>query len=333
MEIYRQYARFIVRVSPDCSLRRCVELDAFDRPKKGFHDMKKFLLITSILAGTAGAASADVSVSGDARMGLASSNGGDTYAFSSRARVRFSLSAEADSGLKFAAQFRAADATKAVESDPTKEMAGTVSIEFPAVGKLTMGDSEGAAQAAVTQFVALGYNELDKYQEFAFLTGGSTSKGNDLLYTYANGPLSVSLSMGNPGAAESSVSAGSGYTTKDDRAIGVSYTTEFWKVAAGFEDNGVNQHTVLSGSYGNGQAEVKVAYGMKDDDTDQYVVYGTYILGLNTLTAFYREDFAEVANQGFSVQHDFGSGLAAHAGFARKEGLDSRMSLGVTMAF
>ena len=57
-------------------------------------------------AGTAGAASADVSVSGDARMGLASSNGGDTYAFSSRARVRFSLSAEADSGLKFAAQLR-----------------------------------------------------------------------------------------------------------------------------------------------------------------------------------------------------------------------------------
>ena len=56
--------------------------------------MKRTLLITTLLALSAGSAMADVSLSGDGRMGLLSTDGGNKFAFESRARVRFSLSSE-----------------------------------------------------------------------------------------------------------------------------------------------------------------------------------------------------------------------------------------------
>lgn len=281
--------------------------------------MKKLLITSAIVALAAGTAHADVALSGDARMGVTSTDGGETIAFSSRARVRFTLSSEADSGLKFGAQFRVADATAAAAGTR-----GTAFLDTPKLGKLTMGDAEGAVLAAVTQFAAIGYDETGKLQELAFLTGGDASSGTDLLYTYAKGPLSVNLSMGNPGT-----SAG-----KDDAAIGVSYTTEFWKVAAGFEDAGVRSQTVLSGSYGNGQFEVKAAYGLRDDDADQYVVYGTVVLGTTTLTAFHKKDFADVNINGVGILHDLGSGLGLAAGYAKKEdGSKARINIGATMSF
>lgn len=259
-------------------------------------------------------------------MGVASVEGGD-FNFSSRARVRFSLSGETDAGLKFGAQFRANDAEKAAKDDSA---VGTVFVEFPDYGKLTMGDAEGAVQAAVTQFAAIGFDDTKKRQEFTFLTGGDTGKGKDVLYTYASGAVAVSLSMGNPGADEGAGTSANG----DDSAVGVSYTTEFWKLAAGYEDNGVNSQTVLSGSYGNGQFEVKGAYGLRDDDKSQYVVYGTYIIGTNTLTAFYRDDeIKDTKTRGFGVTHDLGSGLAVSAGYAKAEAKKADISLGLTMAF
>ena len=288
--------------------------------------MKKYLLVSTLLVASTGAAFADVSLSGDARMGVASVEGGD-YAFTSRARVRFSLSGETDAGLKFGAQFRASDA---VDAATDASAVGTVFVEFPTFGKVTMGDAEGAAQAAVTQFAPIGYDDTKKLQEFTFLTSGDAGKGKDLLYTYLNGPLSVNLSIGNPSADDGPGSKENG----DDAALGVSYTTEFWKLAAGFEDNGVNSQTVLSGSYGNGQFEVKGAYGLRDDDKSQYVVYGTYIIGTNTLTAFFRDDeIKATTTRGFGVTHDFGSGVALSAGYAKADTKKANVSLGLTMAF
>ena len=290
--------------------------------------MKKYLLITTLLAAAAGTAHADVTLSGDARMGVASVEGGDA-SFSSRARMRFNLSGETDSGLKFGGQFRAADAAGA-QTDEEGKTKGTVFIEVPDYGRLSMGDIEGAVQAAVTQFAPIGFDDTKKLQEFTFLTGGDTGTSKDVLYTYTSGALSASLSMGNPGGTEGSGAAQNG----DDMGAGVSYTTEFWKVAAGYEDNGVNSQTVLSGSWGNGQFEVKGAYGLRDDDKSQYVVYGTYIIGTNTLTAFYRDDEIKAAKtRGFGVTHDFGSGLSLMAGYAKAEAKKANLSLGLTMAF
>ncbi len=286
--------------------------------------MKKLLLASAAVAVLGGAAHADVSLSGDAFMGVSSVEGAD-YSFTNRARVRFSLSAESDSGLKFGAQFRAADAEKAGLGT-----SGTVFLDIPKVGKLTMGDADGAVQAAVTQFVAIGHDETKKLQEFTFLTGGSVGKGTDLLYSYTNGSLVGHLSMGSPGTG-----SGSGATAgSDDRAVGLSYTTEFWKVAVGYEDNGPLSQTVISGSVGNGQIEVKAAYGQRSDDKSQYVVYGTYIVGTTTFTVFTRDDeYKNVEANGLGVTHDLGGGMALSAGYAKQKGKDSNVSLGATFSF
>ena len=61
--------------------------------------MKKILLATAMIAASAGFAAAEVTLSGDARMGIVS-DGGD-LAFSSRARVKFTLSGESDGGVAF----------------------------------------------------------------------------------------------------------------------------------------------------------------------------------------------------------------------------------------
>ncbi|MEY4872790.1 MAG: hypothetical protein RLZZ563_2120, partial [Pseudomonadota bacterium] len=63
--------------------------------------MKKILLATTMLAATAGFAAAEVSLSGDARMGITKVDGSDAV-LNHRARVKFSLSGETDNGLSFA---------------------------------------------------------------------------------------------------------------------------------------------------------------------------------------------------------------------------------------
>ena len=71
--------------------------------------MKKVLLATTMLVAGASIAAAEVTVSGDARMGVVNNFAGDT-SFNSRARVAFALSAESESGLSFGASFRADNA-------------------------------------------------------------------------------------------------------------------------------------------------------------------------------------------------------------------------------
>lgn len=286
--------------------------------------MKKLLLATALLGAMGQMAAADVALSGDARMGVTSINGGNSFDFSSRTRVRFTLSSETDSGVKFGAVFRAQEAVEAAAGT-----AGTVFVDIPNVGRLTMGDADGAAQAAVVQFGAIGFDEAGKRQEFAFLTGGSKSKGIDALYAYTNGNLLLAVSAGNPGAA-----TGNGATQNgDDYGIAASYTTEFWKLAAGYENDGVNDQVVVSGSYGNGQAEVKAAYGLRNDKAEQLAVFGTYIINHTTLNAFYRKDFANLDYTGVGVTQDLGGGLALSAAYATKTGAGDIISLGAVMSF
>ena len=72
--------------------------------------MKNFLLATTILVASAGFAVAEITLSGDARMGIVDNGGVDGAVFSSRARVSFNMAGETDGGLAFGASFRADNA-------------------------------------------------------------------------------------------------------------------------------------------------------------------------------------------------------------------------------
>ncbi|MGL4413330.1 porin, partial [Roseinatronobacter monicus] len=73
--------------------------------------MKKLLLATTALTLSAGVAAADVSLTGDARMGFIYD--GDDVNLTSRARVTFTLSGETDTGMAFGGSFRADNAAGA----------------------------------------------------------------------------------------------------------------------------------------------------------------------------------------------------------------------------
>ncbi len=67
--------------------------------------MKKILLASTILVGTAGFAAAEVSFSGSAFMGVETQNGGTTWWAKSSTSVDVSMSGETDGGLMFGADF------------------------------------------------------------------------------------------------------------------------------------------------------------------------------------------------------------------------------------
>ena len=103
--------------------------------------MKTVLWATSALVAFAGVAAAEVTVSGDARIGMRYDSNLDSEALDdlgidveegwnvvSRARVHFRMSGETDSGLSFGASLRADQAGNANRSSNSSNIEGTVWI-------------------------------------------------------------------------------------------------------------------------------------------------------------------------------------------------------------
>lgn len=188
--------------------------------------MKKVLLATTMLVAGASIAAAEVTLSGDARMGIVKSGKDNALTlstdegaatFTSRARVTFTMSAESDSGLSYGASFRADNAANAASG-----LAGSVFISG-AFGKLSMGDVDGAAQTATGNVAQKSLTGLGDLSESTFLGAGgmthpdaagltaaeketlrvlgvSTNITNDptLLYEYAAGAFTGYVSFTNP---------------------------------------------------------------------------------------------------------------------------------------
>lgn len=105
--------------------------------------MKKILLATTMLAGTAGFAAAEVSVSGYAEIGIFSDTAGDLQ-FWQDVEVTFGMSGTTDGGLEFGASIDL-DETEV----PGTDDAGTTVWVSGAFGKVTMGDTDGALDWAI----------------------------------------------------------------------------------------------------------------------------------------------------------------------------------------
>ncbi|MFP5481613.1 MAG: porin, partial [Alphaproteobacteria bacterium] len=171
--------------------------------------MKKILLATTVLVATTGFAAAEVTLSGDARMGVTynEANAGDELAFNSRARVTFTMSGETDGGLSFGASFRAdnaatrlipdgtdADALPDVAGGANDGQAGSVFISG-AFGKLSMGDVSSAAENAVGDLVGVGYTGIGDANEMTYISTGDNEMA---LYEYSAGAFTGYFSVGQP---------------------------------------------------------------------------------------------------------------------------------------
>jgi outer membrane protein OmpU len=279
--------------------------------------MKKILLATTILVGTAGFAAAEVALSGDARMGLI--NDGDTTALDARARVTFTMSGETDGGLSFGASFRADTAVDAAGGTEMTE--GSVNISG-AFGTLAMGSVDTAAQAMVGQVDGVGYTGLDDKNEVAYIgKDGETAA----LYTYSAGAVTFGLSTSQiAGANEAS-------------AVGVSYAADTYKVALGYEDNGDGlDHIIVGGSATFAGVALKAIYGSADGfgDEEQYAISATYSADALSATVFYNEDFTGETATGLGASYALGGGATVAGGAVRDSATDdTTYDLGVNFSF
>lgn len=276
--------------------------------------MKKILLATSAVALMAGAASAEVALSGSARMGLtyADTAAGSTTAFSSRVRIVFTASGETDTGLSFGASVRNDQSGQGntTNGDSTVYISG-------GFGKLTMGDVGGAADALVGQVSGVGYGPNDSLQEIDFLGTTKTAA----YYEYSAGAVTFGLGAGQ-------------IDTGEELSVGVKYATDAYSVALGYETSDVSDVISLGGSATFGAATVKAR--VSDSDTagadTAYALSVDYAMGATTLTAFYTDfgntdnttaditvvDGDDTQHYGIGVAYDLGGGATFAAGIVQQ---------------
>jgi outer membrane protein OmpU len=231
--------------------------------------MKQLLLASTALVAFAGAAAAEVTVTGQGRFGVVASNGTDSYfvneagdlisnedgaetAFSSRLRVIFGMSFESDTGLTFGGTTRADNAAGA-----NNGTAGSVFVSGD-FGKLQVGDVDSAAEAAVGNISGIGYTGVGDYNEtFYLLSGGGDPLANDqfsatalpaALYSYSTGGLTFYLGIGNPAGRDFEIAADTvigDLVIEDDvtvegsqqYSLGIAWADDNFSVGAGYESS------------------------------------------------------------------------------------------------
>jgi outer membrane protein OmpU len=157
--------------------------------------MKHILMATTALVSAAGIASADVSLSGWAEMGMVGGNGGETE-FHQDIDVTFKMSGETDGGLSFSA---------AVDLDENAAFAtnthGGSSINVSGgFGSLTLGDTDGALDWALTEGgnVKNGGSLADNETAHAGYRGAyldGNEDGQILRYDNTMGSLAIAASI------------------------------------------------------------------------------------------------------------------------------------------
>ena len=313
--------------------------------------MRKILLATTALGMSAGLAMADVTVGGDGRMGVVVDND-ENMKLSSRVRISFTASAELDGGMTAGGSIRADNA-----GGGTSGTAGSVFL-MGAFGKLSAGDVDPAAKAAVGHVDGVGYTGLGDLNEISYLRGAhSTDAGQEnledptLLYTQPMmGSVQVYASVGQQNVEGSTTTQ---EINAETFAIGAHMELPFgsmemmdkaW-IAGALEsapDDG-EAHLVVGAGVSASGFTGKLVAGTVDADggaQNQFAISGGYSAGQIGTTIFYADDYemggAEAIGAG--LEWSLGGGAAIKAGVATEVGQgnekDKRTAdLGVTFSF
>lgn len=315
--------------------------------------MKKFLLATTAMALSAGVAYAEVSVSGNARMGLTyNESAAQSTLMSNRVRIVIAGSGETDSGLSYLASTRIRTGDEGGASvNAFNELGVTISGAF---GSLTFGSESSAAEYAVGDLAGVGYSGAGLSNELSFVTGARA------LYSITAGSVTGYLSAGQLGS--------------DEMSVGAVYSAGGWTIGAGYEDDGAATQTAASVAYKTGGTTIKAIYSTADiadtaavtavaatddvaDLSTGIVTPGTaavdavaavsgrnsqmgisvaHKMDATTLSAYYQttENNAGVSSDfyGMGVAYDLGGGAKLAAGVADMNGT-SRADLGMTFSF
>lgn len=328
--------------------------------------MKKVLFATSALVLSAGFASAEVAVSGDGRMGVIYD--GNDAQFSSRARVKFTLTGESDAGLSFGGAFRVdqeSDYTAGNTESNRSAARGTAGAVWISgtYGKLSMGDVVGAAEAAIGDLPEIGYTDGEfggDVEEISFLVGDGENEdqGPTILYEYTVNNISFYAS-----ATDGSNVAGPGVvgrSTAFDPITGDQIDTAdtAWSVAAKYEgsnfwaalsysDNGDDSEIGLAAEGKFNNFAIKGVYmdysidSIADADAKTYGLGATYQMDAIAVKGFWRRDEFEVAGVdeeydsfGIGADYDLGGGAVLAGGIIDTDYLDDTVAdFGIKFSF
>lgn len=227
--------------------------------------MKKVLFATSALVAFAGAASAEVAVTGDAKLGMrydsnaacvanlngCSAEGTDSaWNVVNRARVIFTMTGQSDSGLEFGAKLRADQSSAASAGAAGSAYNGQVWVSG-SYGKLTAGDIDSAAVNAVGHLPEIGVSGLDFLNEFWYTNSDLDTdqyKEAGLLYEYAINGVKLYASFMDQTSLQTA-------NDRDNNAysLGAAYEMAGWQVGLGYERSALYADPLNPGVYGYGR--------------------------------------------------------------------------------
>lgn len=323
--------------------------------------MKKILLATTMLAGTAGFAAAEVAVTGYAEMGIWSDIQGDVQ-FWQDVEVTFGMSGTTDGGLEFGASIDLDEGD--VETDSAdcvgacgNDESGTTVYISGAFGKLTMGDTDGALDWAVQDAGSLTTIADDHTTHVAYFSAnGHDGAGDGQVARYEN-------TFGAFGFALSAEQFADGADTPQDDILGVGlkYTADMGGTAVnlglGYQ-SGAEKHLITAVKTNADSVGISVGAELASGfsgmigyiDTDfegaavDYSHLGlgmTYTTGALSLHANYGEVDPAVGESldsyGVAVNYDLGGGAVVMAGWASDvaavAGDQDQWSIGLGMSF
>lgn len=348
--------------------------------------MKKVLFATTALVAFAGAAAAEgnITLSGSAEMGIA---GGDVFVaadpiagtpafigdletqFHQDVDIKFSMEAESDAGLTFGA---VVDLDEAGGLGSDYDDNGTYVYIKGSFGNLTLGDTDGALDWAVTENVgnpgSIGDNETSHWGYLGSFGDGA----------YDNQVLRYDNTFGQFGVAISVEMNDAGGTRDDGYAIGVKYAFDLsattlnlglgyqsFETAAGYNPGNlktlplfanspnagfpggldvdilaISVDAQFAGGFSAGIAHSQWDFsGAGVDHTGISVGYesGPFSVGANY--GLFDDGIVEIDGFGLAAAYDLGGGLSAHIGYgasdtnvATEQDMDN-WSLGLAMKF
>lgn len=297
--------------------------------------MKKVLLATTALVAFAGAAAAEVSLSGSAEMGIAN-DGSETLFFQS-VDVRFRLTGETDGGLTFGATV---DMEDAIDSglngedniDVWGDFADFTVFVSGSFGTLTLGDTDGAFDWALTE-VAMGTAIFDDHTAHSGYSGNGgfdgDYNGQVARYDYSFGDFAVAVSLEVDPVLDPQYGIGLRYSA-DVGGIELG-------VGAGFQSSDVDDVAGISISAASGGITGVLNYSEADNAYDSHMAIGVgYETGALLVHANYGEyDYGGFTESGMGVvvNYDLGGGAVVAVGFGDSEFGDSTWSAGLSMSF
>ncbi len=226
--------------------------------------MKKVLLTSTAMVAFAGAAAAEVTLSGWAEMGVAGGSGQSTQFFQD-VDVDFTLSGETDGGLTFGANVDLDEANSLGDTYSNQGVDIFVSGEF---GTVTLGDTDGALDWALTDAASWGNPGSIAADDTAhwgrpdtYLDGTGDYDGQILRYDYSYDDFGFAVSLEQDDASDTELDDQGRDRYDYNWAVGARWNPE---LGAGTLKLGIGYQQADFGVVGFGLTDLQV--GQLSDD-------------------------------------------------------------------